>query len=256
MDVALLRHTNSASFTPHCFLRTHLNAKISHLIEAAPAVLPSLLLCDFGNLAAEVERLEDAGVAALHLDVMDGVFVPNFTYGMTIISALRKLTDMTLDVHLMMVNPEKYVDAFVDAGSDIVTIHAEAVENAVPVLNQIRNKGAAAGIAVNPDTPVSRISDAIAHADLALVMSVNAGFGGQSFIEPVLDKLGQITQLPGGENIILEMDGGINKSTIAKCTAVGCQLCVAGSAVFKTPFGNDYNAAIEDLMGEVSSEDI
>jgi len=233
-----------------------LNAKIAKLIEAAPAVLPSLLLCDFGNLAAEVERLEEAGVAALHLDVMDGVFVPNFTYGMTIVAALRKLTDLTLDVHLMMVNPEKYVDAFVDAGSDIVTIHAEAVDDAAAVLDQIRDKGAAAGIAVNPDTPVTKISDAVSHCDLALVMSVNAGFGGQSFIEPVLEKLGQIRELPGGKDVVLEMDGGINKSTIAKCSAAGCQLFVAGSAVFKTPFESDYTAAIEDLMGEVSSENL
>jgi len=233
-----------------------LNAKIAKLIEAAPAVLPSLLLCDFGNLAAEVERLEEAGVAALHLDVMDGVFVPNFTYGMTIVAALRKLTDLTLDVHLMMVNPEKYVDAFVDAGSDIVTIHAEAVDDAATVLDQIRDKGAAAGIAVNPDTPVTKISDAVSHCDLALVMSVNAGFGGQSFIEPVLEKLGQIRELPGGKDVVLEMDGGINKSTIAKCSAAGCQLFVAGSAVFKTPFESDYTAAIEDLMGEVSSENL
>jgi len=235
---------------------TRLNDTISKLVEAAPAVLPSLLLCDFGNLATEVQRLEEAGVAALHLDVMDGVFVPNFTYGMTIVSALRKLTDMTLDVHLMMVNPEKYVDAFVDAGSDIVTIHAEAVDDAVPVLKQIRDKGAAAGIAVNPDTPVSKIENAIAHADLALVMSVNAGFGGQSFIESVLGKLDEIREAPGGDEVILEMDGGINKSTIAKCKAAGCQLFVAGSAVFKTRFDDDYKAAIEDLMDEVKSEDI
>ena len=233
-----------------------MNATIEKLTEAAPAVLPSLLLCDFGNLASEVERLEEAGVAALHLDVMDGVFVPNFTYGMTIVSALRKLTDITLDVHLMMVNPEKYVDAFVDAGSDVVTIHAEAVDDAVPVLNQIREKGAAAGIAVNPDTPVSKIENAIAHADLALVMSVNAGFGGQSFIEPVLEKLGQIRESAGGNDVVLEMDGGINKSTIARCKAAGCQLFVAGSAVFKTRFDDDYTAAIEDLMVEVNSEDL
>ena len=132
-------------------------------------MLPSLLLCDFGNLAAEVERLEEAGVAALHLDVMDGVFVPNFTYGMTIVAALRKLTDITLDVHLMMVQPEKYIDAFVDAGSDIVTIHAEATDDAAACLDQIRSKGVASGIAINPNTPVSKISDAVQYADLALV---------------------------------------------------------------------------------------
>ena len=219
-------------------------------------MLPSLLLCDFGNLAAEVERLEEAGVAALHLDVMDGVFVPNFTYGMTIVAALRKLTDITLDVHLMMVQPEKYVDAFVDAGSDIVTIHAEATDDAAACLDQIRSKGVASGIAINPNTPVSKISDAVQYADLALVMSVNAGFGGQSFIEPVLDKLAEIRQLPGGRDVILEMDGGINKKSIGKCTAAGCQLLVAGSAVFKTEYGSDYSSAIEDLMAEVNDESL
>ena len=219
-------------------------------------MLPSLLLCDFGNLAAEVEWLEEAGVAALHLDVMDGVFVPNFTYGMTIVAALRKLTDITLDVHLMMVQPEKYVDAFVDAGSDIVTIHAEATDDAAACLDQIRSKGVASGIAINPNTPVSKISDAVQYADLALVMSVNAGFGGQSFIEPVLDKLAEIRQLPGGRDVILEMDGGINKKSIGKCTAAGCQLLVAGSAVFKTEYGSDYSSAIEDLMAEVNDESL
>ena len=219
-------------------------------------MLPSLLLCDFGNLAAEVERLEEAGVAALHLDVMDGVFVPNFTYGMTIVAALRKLTDITLDVHLMMVQPEKYIDAFVDAGSDIVTIHAEATDDAAACLDQIRSKGVASGIAINPNTPVSKISDAVQYADLALVMSVNAGFGGQSFIEPVLDKLAEIRQLPGGRDVILEMDGGINKKSIGKCTAAGCQLLVAGSAVFKTEYGSDYSSAIEDLMAEVNDESL
>ena len=219
-------------------------------------MLPSLLLCDFGKLAAEVERLEEAGVAALHLDVMDGVFVPNFTYGMTIVAALRKLTDITLDVHLMMVQPEKYIDAFVDAGSDIVTIHAEATDDAAACLDQIRSKGVASGIAINPNTPVSKISDAVQYADLAIVMSVNAGFGGQSFIEPVLDKLAEIRQLPGGRDVILEMDGGINKKSIGKCTAAGCQLLVAGSAVFKTEYGSDYSSAIEDLMAEVNDESL
>ena len=156
---------------------------IINLREASPAVLPSLLLCDFGNLEHEIERLEEAGVAALHLDVMDGVFVPNFTYGMTIVSALRKLTDLPLDVHLMMVHPEKYVEQFYEAGADIITVHAEATDDAPALLQQIRALGAAAGIAVNPDTPISEIKASLPHADLALVMSVHAGFGGQSFIE-------------------------------------------------------------------------
>jgi len=207
-----------------------------------------LLLCDFGNLESEIDRLEKAGVAALHLDVMDGVFVPNFTYGMTIVAAMRKLTDLPLDVHLMMVHPEKYVQRFYDAGADIITIHAEATENAPGLLDQIRETGSAAGIAVNPDTPVARIEAALPHADLALVMSVHAGFGGQKFIRSVLDKFAEIRALPGGEEILLEIDGGINVDTIGEATEQGAQLLVAGSAVFKQ---EDYATAIENLMSQV-----
>jgi len=226
-----------------------LNTKISQLVDAAPAVLPSLLLCDFGDLASEVERLEEAGVAALHLDVMDGVFVPNFTYGMTIVAALRKLTDMTLDVHLMMVNPEKYIQQFYDAGADIITVHAEATEDAPALMKQITDLGAGAGIAINPDTPVEKIESALPFADLALVMSVHAGFGGQKFIEPVLEKYKQIRSLPGGEDVLLEIDGGINVDTIAKATEHGAQLLVAGSAVFKK---DNYADAIAELMSQVN----
>jgi ribulose-phosphate 3-epimerase len=221
---------------------------ISNLKDASPAVLPSLLLCDFGNLEQEIERLEEAGVAALHLDVMDGVFVPNFTYGMTIVAALRKLTEMPLDVHLMMVNPEKYIGQFFDAGADIITVHAEATDDAPAILQQIRELGAASGIAVNPDTPVSEIATAIPHADLALVMSVHAGFGGQSFIEPVLNKFDEIRGLPGGEEVMLEIDGGINVDTIGQATEQGVQLLVAGSAIFKH---ENYATAIENLMSQV-----
>lgn len=216
--------------------------------EAVPAVLPSLLLCDFGNLEREIELLEEAGVAGLHLDVMDGVFVPNFTYGMTIVSALRKLTDLPLDVHLMMVQPEKYIEAFRDAGADMITVHAEATEDACGLINQIKELGVGAGIAVNPDTPTKIIEDAVPHADMALVMSVHAGFGGQSFIEPVLDKFDEIRGMPGGEELILEIDGGINGSTIGLATERGAQLLVAGSAIFKQ---DDYSVAMESMMAQV-----
>jgi len=221
---------------------------IANLKEASPAVLPSLLLCDFGNLEQEIERLEEAGVTALHLDVMDGVFVPNFSYGMTIVSAIRKLTELPLDVHLMMVNPEKYIQQFFDAGADILTVHAEATDDAPAILKQIRELGAAAGIAINPDTPVSKIADAVEFADLVLVMSVHAGFGGQSFIESVLSKYQQIRELPGGQDVILEIDGGINVDTIGVATEMGAQLLVAGSAVFKK---EDYAKAMENLMSQV-----
>ncbi len=209
-----------------------------------------MLLCDFGRLADEIDRLKDAGTQVLHLDVMDGVFVPNFTYGMTIVDAVRRLTDMVIDVHLMMVNPEKYIQQFYAAGSDIITIHAEAVEDARPVLDRIKELGAGAGIAINPPTPVSAIAESLPHADMALVMSVNAGFGGQKFDDAVLEKLTEIRALPGGSEILLEMDGGINPETIKKCTDAGAQLLVAGSAVFKQ---DDYGAAIKSMLGRVNA---
>ena len=221
---------------------------ISTLREVNPTILPSLLLCDFGNLREEVERLEEAGVAALHLDVMDGVFVPNFSYGMTIVQAIRKITDLPLDVHLMMVHPENYIQQFVAAGSDIITIHTEAVEDPRPVLDLIRDLGCASGIAVNPATPVDKIEAALPHADLALVMSVNAGFGGQSFNNSVLEKFKQIRSCPGGEEILLEIDGGINIDTVGDATEHGAQLLVAGSAVFKQ---DDYAEAIGNMMSKV-----
>ena len=218
------------------------------MTAAAPTVLPSLLQCDFGNLEREVERLEEAGVAGLHLDVMDGVFVPNFTYGITIVAALRKLTELPLDVHLMMVNPEKYIDQFCEAGADVLTVHAEATDDLPAVMEQIKKHQVATGVAVNPATPVSKLASALPLADLALVMSVNAGFGGQSFMPEVLTKYEQIRQLPGGDSVTLEIDGGINDGTIARATEAGAQLLVAGSAIFKH---DDYTMAIEKLMSQI-----
>ena len=223
---------------------------VAKLRSASPSILPSMLLCDFGNLEKEIQLLESAGVDALHLDVMDGVFVPNFTYGMTIVKAFRESTKLPIDVHLMLVNPEKYVEQFFEAGADIITIHAEAVEDARPVLDQIRKLGAASGIAINPATPVSKIKDAIPHADMALVMSVNAGFGGQSFNEDVLGKFEEIRGCQGGEEILLQIDGGINKGTVSTAAENGAQLLVVGSAIFRQP---DYGVAIDELQGLLSA---
>lgn len=223
---------------------------VSTLREVSPTILPSLLMCDFGNLAAEIETLEDAGVAALHLDVMDGVYVPNFTYGMTIVAAIRKLTELPLDVHLMMVSPEKYIPAFAEAGADLITFHVETVDDPSAVINQIHDLGIAAGVAINLDTPVSEIAAVLPQADMALVMSINAGFGGQAFNESALAKLDQIRSLPGGGDILLQIDGGINSSTIKAATDHGTQLLVVGSAIFKQ---EDYARAIETMMAEVSS---
>jgi ribulose-phosphate 3-epimerase len=207
-----------------------------------------MLLCDFGNLSGEVQKIEAAGLPALHLDVMDGVFVPNLTYGMTIVQAARRLTDLPLDVHLMITQPQNYVSQFFESGADVITIHREAVQDPRPVLESILNLGAAAGIAINPLTPVSQIENCLDLVDLVLVMSVQAGFGGQSFNPIALKKLKEIRELPAGRNVLLEIDGGINVDTVAMSVRHGAQLLVAGSAIFCQA---DYGAAIRQLRAEI-----
>lgn len=216
---------------------------LSILRDSAPVILPSLLLCDFGNLEREVTRLEKAGVTALHLDVMDGRFVPNLTYGMPIVSALRRLTALPLDVHLMIEEPQRYVQHFYDAGADIITFHIEAVVDPQPVIDQIHALGAAAGVALNPATPVSAVEPVLADCDVVLVMSVEAGFGGQSFQPVALDKLRQL-RTQAAPTTLLEVDGGVNAGTIADCYQAGAQLMVVGSAIF----GNEsYSSAVTQL---------
>ncbi len=220
-----------------------------HLIElrqAPPAVLPSLLLCDFGNLEREVRQLEEAGVRGLHLDVMDGRFVPNLTYGMPIVEACRRLTDLPLDVHLMIEQPQQYIKQFHDAGADIITVHAEAVDSPGEVLSQIRDLDCGAGLAINPDTPVDSIEENLPLCDLVLVMSVQAGFGGQSFQRVALDKLQCLKQLVG-EDTLLEVDGGVNGQTIHDCQAAGAQLLVVGSAIFREASYRDAVRKLTDL---------
>jgi ribulose-phosphate 3-epimerase len=206
-------------------------------------------MCDFGNLEREIGRLEAAGVRALHLDVMDGVFVPNFTYGMTIVSAIRKLTRLPLDVHLMIQNPGQYIDAFVSAGADLLTFHAEAVADPQVVIDQIHRHGVAAGIAINASTPVSKIESCLPDCELALIMSIEAGFGGQPFEDAVLPKFQQVREI-AGEGILLEIDGGINQGTIRKACEHGAELLVVGSAIFKNP---NYELALAELNAEIAN---
>lgn len=216
---------------------------LTDLRSAPPVVLPSLLLCDFGNLEREVQALEAAGVRGLHLDVMDGHFVPNLTYGMPFVAALRKLTDLPLDVHLMISNPQQYLSQFVDSGADLITIHAEAVDDPCPLLEEIRSLGAGAGLAINPPTSVASIEAALPYCDLVLAMSVMPGFGGQTFDEVALEKLRELrTQV--SDDVLLEVDGGVNAETIAACGTAGAQLLVVGSAIFRTP---DYNESVANL---------
>jgi ribulose-phosphate 3-epimerase len=215
----------------------------SRLRSAGPAVLPSLLLCDFADLKGEIRRLEEAGVAALHLDVMDGHFVPNLTYGLPIVEAVRGVTDLPLDVHLMIEEPARYLEQFRDAGADSLTIHVETVEDPRPVLDEIRSRGALAGLALNPPTPLPAIEASLPHCDLVLVMSVMPGFGGQEFDETALEKLRALGARTD-HDALLEVDGGINTATIGDCVEAGAELLVAGSAIFRA---GDYRSAVGEL---------
>lgn len=225
------------------------DAMLARLRAARPAVLPSMLLCDFANLQREVERVEAAGVAALHLDVMDGHFVPNLTYGMTIVEAVRGVTELPLDVHLMIEEPGDWVERFREAGADGMTIHCEAVDDARPVLDHIRSLGAWAGLAINPATPLSAIDESLPHCDLVLVMSVMPGFGGQAFDEVALAKLSALRERDDMD-ALLEVDGGVNLKTVGACTEAGADLLVAGSAIFHA---KDYTAAIQQLHAAASA---
>lgn len=214
-----------------------------HALHDEPAVvLPSLLQCDFGNLQREIERLEEAGIKAFHLDVMDGHFVPNISYGMPIVAAVRKVTKLPIDVHLMISSPEKYIPQFVDAGADGLTIHAEIDSDVPAVLTSIRSAGIIAGLAVNPRTPLQLVEPILSACDLLLIMSVDAGFGGQAFNPIALDKLRYAKEI--APQLLLEVDGGVNRKTIASCREAGANLFVVGSAIFGQ---DDYVRALGEL---------
>lgn len=224
--------------------------KILALRDGEPLVFPSMLLCDFSDLQSETRKLEAAGFKALHLDVMDGVFVPNFSYGMTIVKAFRQATDLPLDVHLMMTGPEKYLQQFHDAGADLITFHIEAVQDAGSVIDQIHELGMAAGVAIDRDTPTSAIQDIAAKCDLILIMTIKAGFGGQKFIPELLGKLEEVREL-AGDGPVLQVDGGVNESTISKCVEAGARWMVVGSGVFKHA---DYRQAHDQLSSQMCQD--
>ena len=222
---------------------------IDRLRNAAPAVLPSLLLCDFANLRDEMARLEGAGARALHLDVMDGHFVPNLTYGLPLVETFRRLTDLPLDVHLMISNPEKFVERYADAGADALTIHIEAVPRPQNALRRIRELDVAAGLAINPGTPLSSIEDCVELCDLLLVMSVEPGFGGQQFQPVALQKLRELRRRINGDQL-LEIDGGVNDATINDCAEAGAQLFVVGSGIFRAEDYAQSLRRLESLAGQ------
>jgi ribulose-phosphate 3-epimerase len=221
-------------------------ASFVRLGAAGPVVLPSLLLCDFAELGREIRRLEEAGAEALHLDVMDGQFVPNFTYGLTIVAATRRVTSLPLDVHLMIATPERIVDQFAEAGGDHLTVHIEATKSPRELLQQIRRRGASTGLALNPGTPLAAIEGCLDLCDSVLVMSVEPGFGGQAFEPAALDKLKALRKAKGPD-FRLGVDGGVNEHTIAACAAAGANWFVVGSGIFKQPNYGDSIAQLTRL---------
>ena len=195
-------------------------------------IAPSILSADFARLGEEMRALESAGADWIHVDVMDGHFVPNITIGAPVVAALRPVTKLPLDVHLMIAPADPYIAAFAEAGADIITVHAEADPHLHRTLGLIRQLGKKAGVAINPATPPGAIAHVLDQLDLVLVMTVNPGFGGQSFIEPMLDKIASVSAMIAGRNIRLEVDGGVTPATAGLCAPAGADVLVAGSAVF------------------------
>jgi len=212
------------------------------------AIAPSLLACDFSRLQPEINAVEKAGVEFLHLDVMDGHFVNNITFGPVLVKAIDKIATVPLDTHLMIENPDRYIGPFLDAGADILTIHVEASHDVRRDLRAIRARGRKAGLSLNPDTPFSEIEPHLEELDLLLVMSVVPGFGGQAFMEDVLPSVAKAAKLRErlGLTFAIELDGGINPETAARARSAGAEILVAGTAIFRTP---DYAAAITALRG-------
>ena len=216
-------------------------------MERSIKVAPSVLSADFARMGEEIKSVELAGADMIHMDVMDGVFVPNITFGIKMVADVRKITKLPLDCHLMIVHPEKYVSEFAKAGADYITVHYEACkESLAETLKLIKSFGVKCGLVINPDTPVSCVESELALCDMVLVMSVFPGFGGQKFIADVLEKCKEIRGIldEGNPSCLLEIDGGINSETAKLAAASGCDVLVAGSSVFGKA---DRAEAIESL---------
>lgn len=215
----------------------------ANLLAVAPLIAPSLLACDFAELREEIRRVEAGGARILHLDIMDGHFVPNLSIGIPVVEAVRRSTDLPLDVHLMISEPGRYIRRFREAGADLLTIHVEAAGDPRPLLEEIRSLGAGAGISLNPPTPVDSLEGCLDLCDLVLVMSVMPGFGGQEFDPAAPDKLRRLRELVGPD-VLLSVDGGVNRDTAGICVEAGADVLVTGSALFSE---NDYGRFIKEV---------
>lgn len=211
-------------------------------------IAPSLLSANFAYLADEIKKVEAAGADLLHLDIMDGHFVPNLTFGPPVIAALRQVTKLPFDVHLMVTNPQELIEPFVKAGADILTVHAETAPHMHRLIQTIKASGVRAAVSLNPATSLTTIEEVLGDLDMVLIMSVNPGFGGQQFIPESINKIKRLRQLIESRNlkVDIEVDGGINKSTARTVVDAGATILVAGSAVYGAP---DVTKAIQELRG-------